>query len=204
MRLKHIFARGSLRASVSSSSFSRTRRISAVTGGGQPHSGSSATTCVPRRTRCICLCSQAQGLFRPIACQSRQARSMPREASAANEKILASGTAAKRRRGLTDRRIYSEIYSAIINHQLRPATALQEDGLAKAFGVSRTVIRKVLHRLAHERLVELYPNRAPSSQSPRSRRRGRFSRPDGPPSASSSKSLFSQSATRTLRNWRRS
>jgi DNA-binding GntR family transcriptional regulator len=84
---------------------------------------------------------------------------MPREASAANEKILASGTAAKRRRGLTDRRIYSEIYSAIINHQLRPATALQEDALAKAFGVSRTVIRKVLHRLAHERLVELYPNR---------------------------------------------
>lgn len=84
---------------------------------------------------------------------------MSRETAVMNKKVLAPRTIAKRRSGLTDGRIYGEIYSAIVDHQLRPATALQEDALAKAFGVSRTVIRKVLHRLAHERLVELYPNR---------------------------------------------
>lgn len=84
---------------------------------------------------------------------------MTRETSVANEGVPAPRPSAKRRSGLTDRRIYAEIYSAIINHQLRPATPLQEDAIAKAFGVSRTVIRKVLHRLAHEKLVELYPNK---------------------------------------------
>lgn len=67
--------------------------------------------------------------------------------------------AAKKRGGRTDERIHSEIYSAIINHQLRPATPLHEDALASAFGVSRTIIRKVLQRLSHEKLVELIPNK---------------------------------------------
>ena len=84
---------------------------------------------------------------------------MSRETAVANRKTVPSDTVAKKRSGVTDGRIYDEIYAAIIDHQLRPATPLQEDALAKAFGVSRTVIRKVLHRLAHERLVELYPNR---------------------------------------------
>ena len=66
---------------------------------------------------------------------------------------------APRRRGRVDERIHSEIYSAIINHQLRPATPLQEDALATAFGVSRTLIRKVLQQLSHEKLVELIPNK---------------------------------------------
>lgn len=59
----------------------------------------------------------------------------------------------------TDERIHSAIYAAIINHQLRPATPLQEDALAGAFGVSRTIIRKVLQRLAHEKLVVITPNK---------------------------------------------
>src|SRR5690349_21506273 len=67
--------------------------------------------------------------------------------------------AAPKRRGRADERIHSEIYSAIINHQLRPATPLQEDALATAFGVSRTLIRKVLQQLSHEKLVELIPNK---------------------------------------------
>ncbi|MGN8117765.1 GntR family transcriptional regulator [Labrys sp. 22185] len=66
---------------------------------------------------------------------------------------------APKRRGRADERIHSEIYSAIINHQLRPATPLQEDALATAFGVSRTLIRKVLQQLSHEKLVELIPNK---------------------------------------------
>lgn len=67
--------------------------------------------------------------------------------------------AAPKRRGRADERIHSEIYTAIINHQLRPATPLQEDALASAFGVSRTLIRKVLQQLSHEKLVELVPNK---------------------------------------------
>jgi DNA-binding GntR family transcriptional regulator len=59
----------------------------------------------------------------------------------------------------TDERIHSAIYAAIINLQLRPATPLQEDALAGAFGVSRTIIRKVLQRLAHEKLVVITPNK---------------------------------------------
>ncbi len=59
----------------------------------------------------------------------------------------------------TDERIHAAIYAAIINLQLRPATPLQEDALAGAFGVSRTIIRKVLQRLAHEKLVVITPNK---------------------------------------------
>jgi DNA-binding GntR family transcriptional regulator len=67
--------------------------------------------------------------------------------------------AARKRSGQTDERIHGEIYAAIINHQIRPAMPLQEDALATAFGVSRTIIRKVLQRLAHEKLVDLIPNK---------------------------------------------
>jgi DNA-binding GntR family transcriptional regulator len=59
----------------------------------------------------------------------------------------------------TDERIHSAIYAAIVTHQLRPATALQESALAQAFGVSRTIIRKVLQRLEHEKLVVIMPNK---------------------------------------------
>jgi DNA-binding GntR family transcriptional regulator len=58
-----------------------------------------------------------------------------------------------------DDRMHNEIYTAIINHQLPPATPLQEDALASAFGVSRTIVRKVLLKLSHEKLVELIPNK---------------------------------------------
>lgn len=67
--------------------------------------------------------------------------------------------ALRKRSGRTDERIHGEIYAAIINHQIRPAMPLQEDALATAFGVSRTIIRKVLQRLAHEKLVDLIPNK---------------------------------------------
>ena len=58
------------------------------------------------------------------------------------------------------------LYVAIINHRISPGTPLQEDALAEAFGVSRTVIRKALQRLAHERLVELVPNKGASVAKP--------------------------------------
>lgn len=64
-----------------------------------------------------------------------------------------------KRAGTSDARVHQNLYRAIIDHRIAPGTPLQEDALAQAFEVSRTVIRKALQRLAHERLVELVPNK---------------------------------------------
>ena len=55
--------------------------------------------------------------------------------------------------------IYERIYIAILEHRLHPGTKLGEDRLAKIFNVSRARVREVLSRLAHEQIVELYPQR---------------------------------------------
>jgi DNA-binding GntR family transcriptional regulator len=72
----------------------------------------------------------------------------------------------QKRFGQTDKRVHRDLYAAIIDHSLSPGTALQEDALATAFGVSRTVIRKVLQQLALERLVDIVPNRGASVAKP--------------------------------------
>jgi DNA-binding GntR family transcriptional regulator len=84
-------------------------------------------------------------------------------------KAMARRSAAKspqKRFGQTDKRVHRDLYAAIIDHSLSPGTALQEDALAKAFSVSRTVIRKVLQQLALERLVDIVPNRGASVAKP--------------------------------------
>ncbi|MCX7256866.1 MAG: GntR family transcriptional regulator, partial [Polaromonas sp.] len=55
--------------------------------------------------------------------------------------------------------MYEKIYAAILEHRLHPGTKLGEDRLAKIFNVSRTRVREVLSRLAHEQIVDLYPQR---------------------------------------------
>ncbi len=55
--------------------------------------------------------------------------------------------------------IYEKIYVAILEHRLHPGTKLVEERLADIFNVSRARIREVLARLAHEQIVELYPQR---------------------------------------------
>lgn len=55
--------------------------------------------------------------------------------------------------------IYDRIVSAIFEHRLAPGTKLIEDRLAEIFDASRSRIRSVLSRLAHEQLVRLEPNR---------------------------------------------
>lgn len=55
--------------------------------------------------------------------------------------------------------VYQDIFEAILDHRLPPGTKLTEDGLGEVFGVSRTVVRKALFRLAHENIVRLRPNR---------------------------------------------
>jgi DNA-binding GntR family transcriptional regulator len=72
----------------------------------------------------------------------------------------------KKRSGLADERVYQELSAAIINHAIPPGTALLEDSLANAFDVSRTVIRKVLQQLSHEKLVDIIPNKGASVAKP--------------------------------------
>ncbi|MDR3428231.1 GntR family transcriptional regulator [Silvimonas sp.] len=65
-----------------------------------------------------------------------------------------------------DEAIYENLHAAIFEVQLPPGTRLPEDELAETFGVSRTGIRKVLQRLAHERLVDIVPNKGASVAQP--------------------------------------
>lgn len=54
--------------------------------------------------------------------------------------------------------IYKVLHDEIVSGVLPSDTPLREVELAKRFGVSRTPIREVLHRLASERLIRIIPN----------------------------------------------
>jgi DNA-binding GntR family transcriptional regulator len=66
----------------------------------------------------------------------------------------------------SDGRIYDHLLTAIVEHDLAPGTKLPEDALAETFGVSRTRVRKVLHQLAHEGVVQLERHRGASVARP--------------------------------------
>lgn len=68
-------------------------------------------------------------------------------------------TASRAERENTVDEIYERIYVAILEHRLHPGTKLGEEKMAEIFGVSRARIREVLARLAHEQIVELFPQR---------------------------------------------
>ena len=65
----------------------------------------------------------------------------------------------KRGEKSSDTWIYDQVFGAILEQRLRPETKLTESELCDVFGVSRTIIRKVLLRLSLDRVVELRPNR---------------------------------------------
>lgn len=58
-----------------------------------------------------------------------------------------------------DQRLYNEVLDAILDRRLSPGVKLKEDELADIFSVSRTVVRRALLRLSHDRIVDLQPNR---------------------------------------------
>ena len=58
-----------------------------------------------------------------------------------------------------DGRLYNEIMDAILDHRLSPGVKLKEDELSTIFSVSRTVVRRALLRLSHDRIVDIQPNR---------------------------------------------
>jgi len=59
----------------------------------------------------------------------------------------------------TDQSIHAAIARAILQGELRAGARLPEHRLAAIFGASRERVRKVLHRLAAERRLEIVPNR---------------------------------------------
>lgn len=65
-----------------------------------------------------------------------------------------------------DERLYNEILDAILDHRLSPGVKLKEDELADIFSVSRTVVRRALLRLGHDRIVDLQPNRGATIMQP--------------------------------------
>src|SRR5881392_1517426 len=67
---------------------------------------------------------------------------------------------------LNENEIYRRIYDAVLDHRMQPGTKLKEVALAEVFGANRSVVRKVLMRLAHNRLVALRPNRGAVVASP--------------------------------------
>lgn len=65
----------------------------------------------------------------------------------------------RRERANTNDTIYERIYAAILEHRLPPGTQLVEERLAEIFNISRARVREVLNRMAHEQIVDLYPQR---------------------------------------------
>ena len=54
--------------------------------------------------------------------------------------------------------IYSRLFDAILEHRIVPSSRFTEESLAETFGVSRSVIRRVLTRLSHQQVIVLRPN----------------------------------------------
>lgn len=64
--------------------------------------------------------------------------------------------------GVRVQRVYRTLRRAIIEQALRPGLKLPEDTIGDKLGVSRTLVREALARLALEGLVELIPHRGAS------------------------------------------
>ncbi len=69
-------------------------------------------------------------------------------------------------KGSSEEAVQGYIEQAILDQRLTPGTKLKEVHLAELFGVKRGLIRKVLARLAHAKLVDRQPNRAATVANP--------------------------------------
>ena len=66
----------------------------------------------------------------------------------------------------TEELIHQTLAKTLLAGRLAPGTQLVETRLAEIFGVTRERVRKVLHRLGHERLLDVVPNRGAFVASP--------------------------------------
>lgn len=58
-----------------------------------------------------------------------------------------------------DQPVYEAVLDAVMHGRLRPGERLGEPALCERFGVSRTVVRQALHRLAELRILDIVPNK---------------------------------------------
>ncbi|WPB55717.1 GntR family transcriptional regulator [Xylophilus sp. GOD-11R] len=58
-----------------------------------------------------------------------------------------------------DRTVYDTLFDEVMHGRLRPGEKLGEAALCDRFGVSRTVVRQALHRLAEQRVVDIVTNK---------------------------------------------
>ncbi|MDL2185337.1 GntR family transcriptional regulator [Pseudomonas sp. ChxA] len=68
--------------------------------------------------------------------------------------------------------IYPRLFDAILEQRIAPASRFTEESLGETFGVSRSVIRRVLAKLSHQQVIILRPNQraqvaAPDAQQTR-------------------------------------
>ncbi len=91
-----------------------------------------------------------------VASNPPNSRKAQRVATPSTLEAPATAPAASPRRA---QQMYERIVASIVEHRLRPGTKLPEERLAALFEVSRTQVRNVLQRLAHEGLVEQQLNR---------------------------------------------
>ncbi|VVN80479.1 GntR family transcriptional regulator [Pseudomonas fluorescens] len=62
--------------------------------------------------------------------------------------------------------IYPQIFDAILEQRIAPASRFTEESLGQVFGVSRSIIRQVLARLSHQQVIILRPNHRPQVAAP--------------------------------------
>lgn len=68
--------------------------------------------------------------------------------------------------GALDEPVFQGILSAVMDRRLAPGTRLGEETLCDIYGVSRTVVRKALQRLAQMQVVEMVPHKGASVAAP--------------------------------------
>jgi DNA-binding GntR family transcriptional regulator len=65
-----------------------------------------------------------------------------------------------------EQRIYDAVSDSVMSQRLPPGTRLPESALCSLFGATRSAVRKVLQRLAHDHIVDLRPNKGAVVASP--------------------------------------
>jgi len=95
----------------------------------------------------------------PPAAAREVRRGRPRVRPVALEASQRGPAASERDAEDTEDRIYRAVFESVMSQRLAPGTKLPEAALCELFGVGRSVVQKVLQRLAHDHIVALRPNR---------------------------------------------